>query len=395
MSIELGPLLQRHRLSLRRIAGRLQLRGGVGGQSLSVTALQRITKGAWPSHVTQNAARAAIAGVLVELGVPSNEVETAWTQVRETPASTDPNHPAADATKHCSEIQPETEMLSEDARRAFGIVRNPFAEPREQDDVYVGVDQRYVREAMYQTARHGGFLAVIGESGSGKSTQRRALLDRCATQQDSILFCMPAVVDKRQLTAQHICEALVRDTSAESPKRSLEALARQVREILLKRSQAGTQHCLLIEEAHDLHIETLKYLKRFFEFEDGFKKLLSIVLIGETGLGRKLSERYNPDAREVIRRCEIVTLRPLDVQLDAYLRHRLTRAGLSYDAIFAPDAADEIRARLTYSDAQNRATVSGVYPLSVQNLCIAALNLAAQIAQPRVDAAVIRRAAKW
>jgi type II secretory pathway predicted ATPase ExeA len=33
----------------------------------------------------------------------------------------------------------------------------------------------------------------------------------------------------------------------------------------------------MIEEAHDLSIQTMKYLKRFWEMEDGFKKLLSIV----------------------------------------------------------------------------------------------------------------------
>ena len=35
------------------------------------------------------------------------------------------------------------------------------------DDVFTTPDIRYVREALYQTARHGGFMAVIGESGAG------------------------------------------------------------------------------------------------------------------------------------------------------------------------------------------------------------------------------------
>ncbi len=46
------------------------------------------------------------------------------------------------------------------------------------EDVFTTPDIRYVREALYQTARHGGFMAVIGESGAGKSTLRRDLIER-------------------------------------------------------------------------------------------------------------------------------------------------------------------------------------------------------------------------
>ncbi len=38
-------------------------------------------------------------------------------------------------------------------------------------------------------------------------------------------------------------------------------------------SKGGQRHVLIIEEAHDLSVHTLKYLKRFWELEDGFKKL--------------------------------------------------------------------------------------------------------------------------
>ena len=68
---------------------------------------------------------------------------------------------------------------------------------------------------------------------------------------------------------------------------------------------------LMIEEAHDLSIPTLKYLKRFWELEDGFKKLLAIVLIGQVEMKAKLDESQNWEAREVIRRIEVLELKPL------------------------------------------------------------------------------------
>ncbi|VEI45183.1 Uncharacterised protein [Actinobacillus equuli] len=57
--------------------------------------------------------------------------------------------------------------------------------------------------------------------------------------------------------------------------------------------------------------------------EDGFKKLLSIVLIGQPELKLKLSER-NTEVREVVQRCEVVELAPLDAELERYVQHNLT-----------------------------------------------------------------------
>ncbi len=63
------------------------------------------------------------------------------------------------------------QVLFPATKKAFGLFRDPFADEAMQgsDDVFTTPDIRYVREALYQTARHGGFMAVIGESGAGKA----------------------------------------------------------------------------------------------------------------------------------------------------------------------------------------------------------------------------------
>ncbi|ECH0192730.1 hypothetical protein FO379_23620, partial [Salmonella enterica subsp. enterica serovar Montevideo] len=56
------------------------------------------------------------------------------------------------------------QVLFPATKKAFGLFRDPFADEAMQgsDDVFTTPDIRYVREALYQTARHGGFMAVIG-----------------------------------------------------------------------------------------------------------------------------------------------------------------------------------------------------------------------------------------
>jgi len=282
-------------------------------------------------------------------------------------------------------------MLSQRAKKHFALFRDPFIDDvQSADDVFLSKEQRYIREAMFSTAKHGGFLAVIGESGSGKTTLRRDLIDRIEREGQNIVPIQPRTIDKGRLVAGLICEAIIHDLSQQKPRRSLEGKARQVEEILTGSSRAGNSHVLLIEEAHDLSINTLKYLKRFWELEDGFKKLLAIILIGQPELKRKLDERQNYEAREVIRRCEIAELQPLNGDLEDYLALKFKRIGKDPAELFADDAYDAMRERLRLQRRGSSEFVSMLYPLIVNNLSIKALNLCAEIGAEKVDAEVIK-----
>ncbi|MBX6970505.1 ExeA family protein, partial [Providencia rettgeri] len=178
-------------------------------------------------------------------------------------------------------------------------------------------------------------------------------------------------------------------TPLENVKRSQEARYRQLHRVLKDSSNAGYQHVLVIEEAHALPIPTLKHLKRFYELENGFKKLLSIVLIGQPELSLKLSER-NQAVREVVQRCEVVQLPPLDNQLNEFLTFKFGRTGKPINEVLTDCAIEAIRNRLSQVKSGRREAVSLLYPLAVSNLIIAGMNLAAQIGVPVVDADVIK-----
>jgi len=286
---------------------------------------------------------------------------------------------------------PENEMLSTTAKKHFNIFINPFMDDvQSADDIYLSEDQMHVRAAMYQTGKHGGFVAIIGESGSGKTTLRRDLIDRVNRENLPVSIIQPRIIDKGKLTAGSICEAIIRDVSSETPKQSLEAKARQIERILTSRSRGGSKHVLIIEEAHDLTIKTLKYLKRFWELEDGFNKLLAIILIGQPELKGMLDVRQNYDAREVINRCETVELHPLNGNLEQYLKLKFDRADKTLDQVFEDDAFDAIRERCTVRQRGTAASQSMLYPLIVNITVTKAMNLAADMGEARVTAEIIR-----
>ena len=290
--------------------------------------------------------------------------------------------------------------LTQAAKQHFGLRRDPFNdEIQSADDVYMTPDARYVREAMFQTACHGGFVAVVGESGAGKSTLREDLQDRINRESRQIVMIEPYVlamedndIKGKTLKAVHIASAILEAVSPGTrPYRDAEARFRQVHRALQESAKAGNKHLLLIEEAHGMPVPTLKHLKRFFELKNGFERLLGIVLIGQTELAQKLSEN-NPHVREVVQRCELVTLLPLaDGKLSGYLKHKFARAGADIAQIMDESAVDAVAERLTVRGRNKGGTEehSLLYPLAVNNLVSAAMNQAAKLGLP-VDGDMVR-----
>ena len=283
--------------------------------------------------------------------------------------------------------------LTPAARRHFSLQRDPFADPVTSEDVYLGSDIRYVREAMYQVARQGGFLAIIGESGAGKTTLREELIDRLQREEQAVIVVEPYVLamednDQRgkTLKSQHIAEAIM---SAVAPlskvKSSPQARFEQLHASLRDSARAGHSHVLIIEEAHSLPMPTLKHLKRFRELKDGLRPLLSVILIGQPELRTKLSE-HNPEVREVVQRIELIELPALDTDLEAYLAHRFKRAGTELEKVLEKDAASALRVKLTPS----RGTGTLLYPQAVHNALAASMNRAADLGVPRVNAHLIQ-----
>lgn len=282
--------------------------------------------------------------------------------------------------------------LGPQTRRHFGLVRDPFAEPATPDDVFLGTDYRYVRETMYQVARHGGFLAIVGESGAGKSTLREELIERLTREEQAVIVVQPYVlamegsdVKGKTLKSVHIAEAVMAAVAPLAKVRSSpEARFAQLHGALRDSARAGQSHVLVIEEAHCLPLATLKHLKRFRELKDGMKPLLAVILLGQPELALKLSE-HNPEVREVVQRIEVVALPSLGTDLEGYLQHRFRRVGVELGKVLAPAAVEALRARLAPAGGQ-----SLLYPLAVHNMLGLAMNRAAQLGAPIVDADVIR-----
>lgn len=344
-----------------------------------------LPKNGWPD------ARKKLSAWLHTRGVNPEAVETALAESEQ----------AASAAAHTSnkgddDMILRKQVLSMRARQQFKLLRDPFDDPQCPEDVYLSPESRYVREFMYDAARHGNFLAVVGESGSGKSTLREDLIERLKEDGDGVVIIEPYTLSMsggqngKPMLARHIAEAIIATLApGASIPRSQEVRDRRLHQLLKDSNGAGMRHVLIIEEAHDLHTQTLKALKRFWELKDGLKRLLSIILIGQTELMDKLGSNQ-ADVREVVQRCVPVKLEPVKNPAD-FLAHRFNRAEADLAAIFEPDALEALRDRLIVARDMSGKGIYKGYPLAISNLASAAMNLAAGLGARTVTADVVRQ----
>jgi type II secretory pathway predicted ATPase ExeA len=288
------------------------------------------------------------------------------------------------------EVAMINEMVNTAALKHFKLFRSPFINDVQRDsDIFMSDEHRYIEAAMLDAANHGGFLAVIGEVGSGKSVMRRKVVEALKKSGDTQVI-YPMMHDKEKLTAASICDAIIQDISTEKCRIKLEDKARQVQRLLANRAKSGHGACLIIEEAHDLKTPTLKYLKRFYELEDGYKKLLGIIMIGQTELKYRFNEAQNWEMREVIRRVQVAEIRGLEGNIQQYLEVKFKRVGLKQiEDVFEKDAFEALNRRLTMTARDGVGKISMAYPQTVNNWTARALNIAFEMGEAKVTAEVI------
>jgi len=386
--------LKRLEIPQDALAQRLDLSGA--------TIAQILNHNLWPKQPHKKELQEKILHALYALtGLTDFDTQTLFKEVAS--AARQPHPPI--------ETPPETEVkamllrraqLNQETRKAFKLFKDPFHnEIQEAADVFMSAELAYVFESMWQAlqSRQTDFLAIVGESGSGKTTLRDELLDRIKREQHKVHVIEPQSIagmesndnTGKTLKAASVAQAIVHTVAPGQPiRQSQEALYRQVKAVLIESARSGFRHALVIDEAHCLPTATLKHLKRFYEFKDGHQNLMSIILIGQPELAKRLDER-NPEVREVTQRCWLAHLEPLDTSLEGYVKHKFARAGLNAADFLEADAYPAIREALLFRRAGKGATghISYLYPLAINNLLTEALNYAAKIGM-KIDVGVIK-----
>ncbi|PKN16537.1 MAG: AAA family ATPase [Deltaproteobacteria bacterium HGW-Deltaproteobacteria-23] len=289
----------------------------------------------------------------------------------------------------------EVEMLHPGAMKLFKLFRHPFLNSvNSERDIFMSTEHRFAEMAMTDAAYNAGFIAIIGEVGSGKSTIRKKVVESLRREGGiSIIEARNRRISagngiQSRINSVSLCDAIILDISGEKPQIRTEQKVRQVERLLTTRANQGIRHVLIIEEAHNLNPVALKYLKQVYELEDGYRKLLGIIMIGQPELKEMLDERRHVNMREVIRRVQIAEIKGIDEDLRAFIEFKFKRIGAKIESIITEDGIEALKQRLIIKDSNNQ-PISQAFPGLIENYIIRAMNLAFEFGESKVTAEVI------
>jgi general secretion pathway protein A len=218
----------------------------------------------------------------------------------------------------------------------YGFRERPFNLTPDPRFLYLNATYREAAASLaYGINERKGFICLIGEAGTGKTTLLRHLLDGFDRRTRTVLVFNPRV-SFGEMLEYALTELGVTLTST----RKLHMLQR-LNGFLLRELQAGGNVALLIDEAQDLAPSVLEDLRLLSNLETAREKILQIVLAGQPELEPKLADpRLRQLRQRIAVRCH---LRPLtEDEIANYVATRIAVAGRSKGGPFTPEAISAI-----------------------------------------------------
>jgi type II secretory pathway predicted ATPase ExeA/nucleoid-associated protein YgaU len=257
----------------------------------------------------------------------------------------------------------------------YGMRERPFnvtADPK-----FLYLNARY-REALaslhYGVTQRKGFITLIGEAGTGKTTLLKKLLNDLDPNTRTVF------VFNTNVTFDEILEYIFAefDLPVHNGKRLY--MLQRLNAFLLDELREGRNVALLVDEAQDLDYSVMEDLRLLSNLETSKEKILQIVLAGQPELGQKLT---NPSLRQLRQRVAVnCRLMPLTrEELSEYIQSRLSSAGCTDPQLFSRDAVERVY------------EISAGIPRIVNVVCDNALVIGYAMGKKRLGAEIIDEAA--
>ncbi len=204
----------------------------------------------------------------------------------------------------------------------FGFSKAPFGLSPDPEFFFPSEGHYSAKSVLSYTIGSGeGFMALIGEAGTGKTLLLRMLLKEVGKKKTVAAILCPS------FTPSGILHMLLKELG-ETPPIGAEtaALYTMFEKKLLVAAKQGKEILIVVDEAQNLPVETMEQLRMLSNIELSYRKLLQIVLIGQPALDSLLR---HPQLGQLTQRIVVYEhLYPFtEDECVQYVNHRLAKAG--------------------------------------------------------------------
>lgn len=219
----------------------------------------------------------------------------------------------------------------------FNLNKEPFNITPDPDLLFLSTANREALAAiMYGVMQRKGFVAITGQVGVGKTTIIRSFLERNQGCELKVIYIFNADISFKALV-----KTIYKNLGYVSENEELFEMINQLHQILIDLYKSGANVVLIIDEAQNMPVETLRALHMLSNLETTTEKLIQIVLCGQPELDAKLD---NDLLRQLKQRITIrASILPLTSKESLeYVQHRLARTAAHGSEIFTAGALRQI-----------------------------------------------------
>ena len=203
----------------------------------------------------------------------------------------------------------------------YALNCKPFENTPDPRFLFLSTQHREVLSSLiYGIDSAKGFILVAGDIGTGKTT-----LIHCLLREISSSHIIINIVNPRA-TFNDLVDNLSKRLGIESQGKDALERSDDLRQALIAQDEAGKRVILIIDEAHLLSDEALEDIRLLSNLETDRRKLIQIILVGQTEIFQTLArESQKPLQQRIVLNRQ---LKPLDEkETEKYIRHRLKVAG--------------------------------------------------------------------
>jgi len=211
----------------------------------------------------------------------------------------------------------------------FNLSHKPFSLTPDPAFLYLSTTHREaLGHLLYGLKNRTGFIAIIGEVGTGKTTLLRTLLAQLPDQDYRTAF-----IFNPRVSSLELLRTIMREFALEAGRGGRDEILNELNDYLLKQNAAGRTVVLVIDEAQNLGAAALEEVRLLSNLETETDKLLQIVLVGQPELAKTLEDRKLRQLRQRITLFyRLLPLTPRECL--AYVRHRIEVAGGDPERLF-------------------------------------------------------------